>query len=305
MPNTNSPLREIYRNRDHSPLSRYQIRRIAPSAFAQYEDRRLSDKYCFISTDELLNRMESIGFCVMAAQEQYSQSDNVPTRKHMLRFAHRDELQKHRDEWVELIMMNSHNGSCAYRLMAGVFRQVCINGLVVGEQISSISVRHVGHDGSEVIDASLRLAAEMPRLTESIERMRGITLSYRRQLDFAREAAALRMANSVGQLATRSLLGARRADDIGFTVGGPATLWQCFNRIQENLVRGGLRVKLPARTDLRDFYSYRRPRSRHQELRPINGIDANTRLNRELWNLAERYAELPGTQHQSNDIIIP
>ena len=177
--NTQTSTRELYRNRDNSPLDRLQIRRVAPSVFADREDDSRSEKYRFVSSDSLLDQMEEAGFLVVGAQEQRTRKpDGTPTRKHLIRFAHRDVLERTRDEHIEVVMINSHNGSCSYQLMAGIFRLVCTNGLIVGARIAAINIRHMGHAGDEVIAASLQLASETPRIKDGIYRMQGVELPY-------------------------------------------------------------------------------------------------------------------------------
>ena len=278
--NTHTSTHELYRNRDNSPLDRNQIRRVAPSVFADREDDSRSEKYRFVSSDSLLDQMEEAGFLVVGAQEQRTRKpDGTPTRKHLIRFAHRDVLEYNRDQRIEVVMITSHNGSCSYHLMAGIFRLVCTNGLIVGARIAAINIRHMGHTGEDVIAASLRLAGETPRIMDDIHRMQGVELPYKRQVDFVHEAAQLRMGDDYeDRIRPEAFLSPRRWNDIGFTAGGPATVWQCFNRVQENLIRGGVPMK-PRKEDV-----YRR-----RSLRALNGIDSNTRLNRELWDLADSY----------------
>lgn len=159
------------------------------------------------------------------------------------------------------------------------FRLVCTNGLIVGARIAAINIRHMGHTGEDVIAASLQLASETPRIMDDIHRMQGVELPYKRQVDFVHEAAQLRMGDDYeDRIRPEALLSPRRWNDIGFTAGGPATVWQCFNRVQENLIRGGVPMK-PWKDGVH----------RRRSLRALNGIDGNTRLNRELWDLADSY----------------
>ena len=69
------------------------------------------------------------------------------------------------------------------------------------------------------------------------------------------------------------MLTIRRREDTG------NDLWSVFNRVQENTVRGGLRF--------RNEETGRRNRTRE-----VKGIDQNIRLNRALWELAEKMASL-------------
>jgi hypothetical protein len=59
-------------------------------------------------------------------------------------------------------------------------------------------------------------------------------------------------------------------------------LWTTFNKVQENVVRGGLRGVRRDETG----------RSRRVRSRAINGIDQHIRLNQALWTLSQHMANL-------------
>jgi hypothetical protein len=59
-------------------------------------------------------------------------------------------------------------------------------------------------------------------------------------------------------------------------------LWTTFNAVQENVIRGGITAMGRNATGQR----------RRVTTREVNGIDQNRSLNRALWMLAERMAEL-------------
>ena len=89
--------------------------------------------------------------------------------------------------------------------------------------------------------------------------------------------AALRLRYEDAQKAPvgpEKLLEARRYEDAG------EALWHVFNRLQENLLRGGLKDETRCRADGRRF----------ARTRAITGLDRNVRLNKELWSLAQRLA---------------
>ncbi|MCY1297040.1 hypothetical protein D9M70_464620 [compost metagenome] len=90
----------------------------------------------------------------------------------------------------------------------------------------------------------------------------------------ARSALALKYdtPNQVVPITEAQVLMPRRVDDRG------SDLWSTFNRIQENLVKGGL--------------NGRSAHGRRQSTRPVQGIDQNLRLNRALWMLAEGMQQL-------------
>jgi len=62
-------------------------------------------------------------------------------------------------------------------------------------------------------------------------------------------------------------------------------LWRVSNRIQENVIRGGLTAMG------RDAEG----RPRRTTTREVKNIDADVKINRALWLLTERMAELKAT----------
>ncbi len=65
-------------------------------------------------------------------------------------------------------------------------------------------------------------------------------------------------------------------------------LWSVFNRIQENATQGGQRYYKAQTPSAENNYRA----ERRMKTREVKGIDQNTRLNRELWALATKMAEL-------------
>jgi hypothetical protein len=93
-------------------------------------------------------------------------------------------------------------------------------------------------------------------------------------------ARVLRFGDSEGNVETpieaRQLLAPRRRED------RDETLWTTHNVIQENVIRGGLHAWT------RDANN----RPRRVTTREVRNIDGDVKLNRALWMLSERMAEL-------------
>lgn len=79
--------------------------------------------------------------------------------------------------------------------------------------------------------------------------------------------------NSLSPVNPRQLLLTRRSAD------RDNNLWNTFNAVQENLMKGGLRG--------RNAVTNRRTRTR-----AIKSIDKNVQLNKALWTLTEKMKEL-------------
>jgi len=73
-------------------------------------------------------------------------------------------------------------------------------------------------------------------------------------------------------ITTTQLLAPRRLEDSG------NTLWKTFNRVQENLTKGGLK--------------YKTQNGRRNKTRAITSINRDIQLNKALWTLAEEMKKL-------------
>ena len=84
-----------------------------------------------------------------AAQARARDPGRAGHAKHMLRFRHADArpLAERRVGQVfpEIVLLNSHDGTGAYRVMSGVFRLMCLNGMVVADRRGAeVRVPHKG-----------------------------------------------------------------------------------------------------------------------------------------------------------------
>ena len=251
-----------------------QIVRIAPAIFADGAHQSRSDRYTFVSTKDVFDGMRKEGF--MPTQVIQAKTRDVTRRgftKHLVRFRRADELNQ--EHAREVLVINSHDGGSAFKLMSGVYRYICGNGMIFGDSDCEISVPHKGDILGNVIEGAYSIVKDFEKVSSSIEGMRSIALSRPQQEAFAEAALSLRFNESV-PVTPNQILVPRRANDNGNDV------WGTFNRIQEGVVRGGLRGQTIDENG----------RRRRVTTREVAGIDGNVALNRALWILAERMTEL-------------
>ena len=248
-------------------LSNDQIRQMAPSVFAAHPVQKVSRRYAFLPTASILEGMREAGWLPVQVTQKPARAEwRVGYQKHLLHFAHADS-RPGQEVRPQILITNSHDGLAGYTVRAGLYRFVCMNGLVVGEPlIEPIHLRHTHFEPSKVIEASLRIAGQMPRLTEEVESFRGRELSAGEAEAFAKGAHALRWKGAAGPVPPLRLLDVRRSED------APPSLWCMLNRIQENLLKGG---QVNYRAD-----------GRGVRTRAIRSIDENVRINAGLWALA-------------------
>jgi hypothetical protein len=114
--------------RADSPLSDDQIHRVAPSIFADGKHKSRSERYTYIPTIDVLRGLRNEGFQpFMVCQTRVRDQGKREYTKHMLRLRHADQING--DEANEIVLLNSHDGTSSYQMLAGVLRFVCQNGM--------------------------------------------------------------------------------------------------------------------------------------------------------------------------------
>lgn len=260
--------------RSDSPLSDDQIHRVAPSIFAEAPHESRSQRYAYIPTATVLTELRKEGFQpFMVTQTRTRHEDRRDYTKHMIRLRHASQINA-RGEANEIILLNSHDGTSSYQMLAGMFRFVCSNGLVCGDTVADVRVPHKGDVAGQVIEGAYQVLHGFDRALESRESMQAITLDEGEAEVFARAALSLKYddPDKPAPITESQILMPRRFDD------RRPDLWSVFNRTQENLTKGGLHG--------------RSTNGRRQQTRPVQGIDSDIRLNRALWLLADGLRQL-------------
>jgi Domain of unknown function (DUF932) len=256
-----------------------QIRRTSPSVFAERPWDMMSAKYRFFPTVHVVEGLMAQGFLPVRAQQSRTRlPDKGDFTKHLLRFRHASMTEAKVDSTVpEIVLINSHDGTSAYRLSLGLFRVRCTNGLVVkSAEIEDIRVRHSGRESliQDVIEGSYRIIEEAPKALAQVEQWQHLSLTPLEQEVLAE--AALELRESALAVEPRALLAPRRWED--GSAHEDRDLWRTMNVTQENLMRGGV----VGHTG----------QGQRRRLRSITSVDADTKLNRALWVLTERMAAL-------------
>jgi hypothetical protein len=263
--------------RSDVPLGEAQMRLAAPSIFAAGKHESRSERYTYVPTIDVLRGLRAEGFePFMVAQSQSRIAGKTEFTKHMIRLRHAGQVEA-KTEANEIILINSHDGASSYQMLAGSFRFVCCNGMVVGDICNDIRIPHKGHAQDEVIEGAFRVLDDFETVEGSIDEMKAITLKVEEQRAFASAALTLRYGErierqSLAPITVEQLGEARRVEDQG------DSLWLSFQRVQENSLKGGLRG--------------RSTQGRRIRTREVVSIDRGVGLNRALWVLAEEMKKL-------------
>jgi len=262
-------------------LTATELQERAPSIFSAHPAVKMTEQYRFVPTIQVVEALQDSGFYpVMAAQTRTRVAGKGEYCRHVVRLRRMEDMLttgRLGEDIPEVVLVNSHDGSTAYKLMMGIFRVVCSNGLIVqSSSFGEIATRHTGDKSlcQQVIDASFKIVEEAPAVMTGIATWKSIELSKEQQHAYARAAEVLR--DSPIHLSEGELLGARRYAD------NQPNLWNTFNNVQENIMKGGQRGLNAT--------------GKHIKTRSINSVKHDIALNRALWSLTEEMAKLATTK---------
>ena len=248
------------------------LRTYAPAAFAtEPEDGRVSSRYSFLPTTDILEILQDEGWTAWRAQQVKARTWSKDHAKHIIRLRHDDLDVKSfgvGDSFPEMLLMNAHNGLGSYDLMGGIFRMVCSNGMVISESdFGKIHIRHIAFEPQQVVKASRELIVNATKVSDKINAWKSIEMTPRSRSDFFLDAAKIRFENPAEDI-VQNVSRIRRKEDMGID------LWSIFNVAQENILRGGYVNS-----------------STRRNVRPITNIQKDVKFNSQLWDLASTYSK--------------
>jgi hypothetical protein len=246
-----------------------QLQEIAPSIFADQPAGKVSDRYGFVPTVSVVEELTARGLVPVFAGQTLSRLEgNRPFAKHLIRFRPQYAPTIAGEALPEVVLMNSHDGSSGFKLWAGIFRMVCCNGMIISDSVmGQVSVAHRSNAAQIVGDRSVEFMGRIEHMESRIERFMDRVLSPIEQSQLAETAAQLRWGDSrPAGLDHNSLLLGRRFEDSG------DTLWKVLNRIQENVIKGGVNLNRPRR---------------QSSTRLLRSVGDDARINSKLWEAAD------------------
>jgi len=183
----------------------------------------------------------------------------------------------------QTIIDNSHNGYSPASIHMGLFRLICLNGMVVSVpgMFDQYKFRHVGIDQKELELSIEKIISNYEMMAPRLKNMMERDMKKEEKYAFGIEAIASREpwrfmkddeinVDKVLKLNDiSSLLKPKRGGDQG------EDLWRVFNVIQEKLVNGG--------------YERLSDTSRKSTSRAIGDPAREIRFNKDLWEMAESY----------------
>lgn len=258
------------------PLSNDELLNVAPSIFSESPIETVSNKYAFVPTYKLLDTFREGGYYPIMASESKAREENQGYQKHIILFRSLENLLRPnaKDEYEDIVLTNSHNRTSSFIVDLAIFRIVCSNMLVVpSKSFIHHSIVHVGFTQDKVKNAIAEVTSYMPKIKEVVANFKSIHLTKAEEQMLANAAIDIRFDTNTHYIKADELLKVNYEEDY------VPTLWSAYNRIQEAMIRGG--VKMKNLITNKTFTS-----------KAINGIDATIKFNKELFEAVEQVALL-------------
>lgn len=254
-----------------TPLSQDQIIKRAPSILTAEPIEEVSDKYSFVPTIDVINMIASKGWMPFDANQQLTRiKDRKPFVSHIVKFTMEQFFDHGEKERMDLILFNSHDKMSCFKLAIGIFRFVCANGLIVGDDAMSYKHKHVGLTEEKLLESVDQITTSGEKIGTRISEFKAIDLRPEEKIAYGKSAIKL-LANKPEEeelYEPKDIIQSRRPED------DKGDLWNIYNRAQENIIKGGIKRKNRYKT------------------RPVKSIHRDMRLNKALWTLTEEMAKL-------------
>jgi hypothetical protein len=265
-------------------MTKDDIRKTAPFVFAKDKTNpNVSERYAFSSTERLIDDMAKLGWGVTECKQQRPNKRTNVRSFHTVAFQNPEVFltneQGEIDAFPRIIVSTSHDGFHSFKFMAGIYRLICSNGLIVCDnEFTSFKLRHINYSYDEL----MRIVAQSIELTKQkvavINDMQEKNLTIEQKRELARRAIAIRKGVKewdelkVDNQDIDGILEPVRKEDEG------DSLWNVFNVLQEKVITG-------------DFTLGKTKTGKNRKARPITGAAKDIDVNQSLFLTATEYLQ--------------
>jgi hypothetical protein len=263
-------------------LSTDEIREQAPVIFAGGPTREVSERYVYADTPTIINDMDKLGWKVRQVGQRKARKEATSFSPHFVRFANPDYRIKGNGgdySFPEVVMKNRYDGLGAVEFMAGIFRLVCSNGMVIStESFGEMKLNHRGYSFEEMRKLVGDRVVSIEEQVAVMNAMKDTALMKEQQRELAMQGLLIRgqvskseegkFRGKVDLLTLDEILTPERNEDKG------TDLWNTFNVVQEKMVNGGFHTQLGLNTKIR-------------KVRAIKSFEQDLSLNKQLFSAAQ------------------
>lgn len=223
-----------------------------------------SNRYSMVPTITLIQHFESNGFEVDRVTTSHTYKPEWQGhQKHMVRMIYPGMQNKEGTPTINIY--NSSNGSSQVIIEPGFLVKVCSNGLITHMKHAQYMFRHTTGKTREMYTLLDTMLSSFDTMLHRIESMQHKTLATYDQWKMAEYAIGLRWESHSIPFPVSSMLNGHHLEQ------NDSTVWNIFNRVQANLIRG---------------FEYQQGR-KHKKTRSIKSIEKDREINTKLWEYAD------------------
>lgn len=269
-----------------------QLPKISTSFVQDQAHQTKTEKFIAIQPSEIAGVLANHGFDLVSLKSGKARlADRADHQTTIARYRSRDPLtisSGGREMFMDLVFKVPHLYG-ALQAFVGTFRQVCTNGLVVGEKFATGRVRHVGDALSQLQTLIPTLVSQHDTLVDTIRAMQARPVSAVELSELTKAVARLRLGQNdkIVSIQYDDLIKVRRQED------SQNDLFSVMNVLQENVMRHGLRYTTQtdtvdnkgfARTNMRNMTARPVTRTRQGDTESVRSVD----LNASIWDEATK-----------------
>lgn len=219
-------------------LTTADLEALVPSAFSRTQASSVSEKYKMVDTSEVITHLVDMGWTPTKAGETSTKLEaRAGTQYHTINFQHPD-FKIGKDN-IEVIITNSNNAENSFRIIMGIYRLVCSNGLVIGDDVvEPIKLTHIGNIKEQVTEAVATIKAKTEEIISIVDMMKTTKITQAQKDILVETAFKFRSKKDITDEQKTEMLTVNRPED------NYDNIWETFNVIQENVVNGNLHYKM-------------------------------------------------------------
>ncbi|MFW6225652.1 MAG: DUF932 domain-containing protein, partial [bacterium] len=246
-------------------------REMYPQLFQTEEFDKLSKKYNQVKTYDAIEILEKHQWFVTEVQTKNIRNKNhLKYCKHIVRMRNPKQTVIDNELTPEIVLINSHDGTSSFKMMCGLFRLVCSNGLIIGDSLlPEISIRHDSKNTlkvEEFIDSNRK---NFEIISDKKRELENRSMNDKEKMFFYNKAFEIMWPKTNIEFDPKKLGTPKRIEDKS------DNLWNVYNTVQENLIKGGIK-----------YHTTKGNKTRSMTTREIKSPDRLVQVNKNLWDLA-------------------
>lgn len=267
-------------------LTKDELKAACPAAFkTEPTNPNVSDRYVQANTETVVDDLAKLGWYPVQAKQCRTNKKSSGIRSfHMIAFQNPDvKIVKQGpdggetvDAWPRIILTNSHDGFNAFKFLVGMFRLVCSNGLVIGDnEMVNMSIKHINYDFESLRDIVKTAIEQVPNIVCQMNTMKNTILSEIEKIELAKSVVKIRKGVEddekfeIDEKTIMDILDPQRSEDKA------DDLWTVFNVCQEKMIKG--------------YYSDLGSNNKPRKQRKITSIKKDIDFNQKLWVVASKF----------------